>query len=85
MSLPSPQPPASKTHSVLSVMALREFILPILAPTIKKKYERILWGVLYIFNTRIFSRNAENINYIYGFFMRRCSSTIEGRASFSRK
>lgn len=35
-------PPTSKTHSALSVMGLREFILPILEPTIKKKYERIL-------------------------------------------
>lgn len=39
---PNSAPSASKTHSALSVMGFREFILPILEPTIKKKYERIL-------------------------------------------
>jgi hypothetical protein len=42
LSAPGSAPPASKTHSALSVMGFREFILPILEPTIKKKYERIL-------------------------------------------
>ena len=83
---PPPSPtPTSKTHSALSVMGLREFILPILEPTIKKKYERILWGVLYIFNTRTFSRNAENINYSYGFMRSRCSPRLAKQVSAENK
>lgn len=66
-------------------MGLREFILPILEPTIKKKYERILWGVLYIFNTRTFSRNAENINYSYGFMRSRCSPWLAKQVSAENK